>query len=589
MSTNLEDSVVLITSSNPKYQDIIGTGFVIYREAGTTYLLTCAHVVEDVGGKDSVLIYGQPATVIASSDVNDFDLAVVQIKHEKLINRPVLKLQNYCQEGTSVKAAGYYLYSSEKKRSLQTIEGVLGKQKYREDQDTGERAIAWEININNEGQLQKGYSGSPVVDRDSGLVIGVVTNMGTGGQIGEIISVEALEIICPLLIEKIKLELKSEKGVDYTKLRDLLAEGKWKEADEKTGEVMCQAAGKEKEGLLGVKDIDQFPCKDLHTINQLWLYYSNGKFGFSVQKEIYENLDAMKKYNYDQKIWDNFCDRLGWRHDEGGNWLDYSDLTFELNAPPGHLPRPTFLFQNLPWVDRNSKYRGMQEAASYGHWSQVMGMSHSLFSLIDTCKLLPLISQPDSSKFLKSVGGIDYTKLDDLLKQQKWQEADWETARVMCPDTKEINKLKVVDINNFPSKNLRIINQLWLHYSNGKFGFSVQKEIYQSLEKTKDIWENFGDHVGWRKDGKWLRYYDLDFDINAPNGHLPCGSLSGILAMVSPSVYPVGLNYGGWIYKGTITPQPPMGGVPADASSSSETGCVDVVGCFGALFSRKDL
>jgi hypothetical protein len=32
-----------------------------------------------------------------------------------------------------------------------------------------------------------------------------------------------------------------------------------------------------------------------------------------------------------------------------------------------------------------------------------------------------------------------------------------------------------------------------------------------------------------------------------------------------------------------------MGGVPADASSSSETGCVDVVGCFGALFSRKDL
>jgi hypothetical protein len=97
--------------------------------------------------------------------------------------------------------------------------------------------------------------------------------------------------------------------------------------------------------------------------------------------------------------------------------------------------------------------------------------------------------------------------------------------------------LKVVDINNFPSKNLRIINQLWLHYSNGKFGFSVQKEIYQSLEKTKDIWENFGDHVGWRKDGKWLRYYDLDFDINAPNGHLPCGSLSGILAMVSPSVY----------------------------------------------------
>lgn len=388
MTTNLEESVVLITSSNLKYQDVIGTGFVIYREEGTTYLLTCAHVVEDVGGKDNLLIYGQSATVLASSDVNNFDLAAIQFKHEKLINRPVLKLQNYPQEGTSVKAAGYYLYSSEKKRSLATVEGVLGKQKYREDQDTGERAIAWEININNEGQLQKGYSGSPVVDRDSGLVIGVVTNMGTGGQIGEIISIEALEIICPWLIEKIKLELKTEKGVDYTKLRDLLAvikwkeadfseielksercinytklrdllaAGKWKEADQETGKVMCQAAGRISEGWLKVEDIDDFPCEDLRTINQLWLHYSNGKFSFSVQKEIYENLGGTKEYN--QEVWEKFCDRVGWR--SWGNWKNYSSLVFDLeNAPYAHLP---IVFSGFSWSDKFSLLRMQKEGFS---------------------------------------------------------------------------------------------------------------------------------------------------------------------------------------------------------------------------------
>ena len=45
----------------------------------------------------------------------------------------------------------------------------------------------------------------------------------------------------------------------------------------------------QKEGWLGSEDIENFPCEDLRTINQLWLDYSDGKFGFSVMKEIYES------------------------------------------------------------------------------------------------------------------------------------------------------------------------------------------------------------------------------------------------------------------------------------------------------------
>ncbi|MBP0016279.1 MAG: GUN4 domain-containing protein [Cyanobacteria bacterium SBLK] len=43
-------------------------------------------------------------------------------------------------------------------------------------------------------------------------------------------------------------------------------------------------------GLLNVQSIDNFPCEDLREIDQLWIHYSKGRFGFSVQKRIYQGL-----------------------------------------------------------------------------------------------------------------------------------------------------------------------------------------------------------------------------------------------------------------------------------------------------------
>ncbi|MFM6309566.1 MAG: GUN4 domain-containing protein, partial [Dolichospermum sp.] len=76
------------------------------------------------------------------------------------------------------------------------------------------------------------------------------------------------------------------------------------------------------------------------------------------------------------------------------------------------------------------------------------------------------------------------------------------------------------------------IDQLWVKYSNGRFGFSVQKQIYQRYERIyrgyrgtreydEEIWRKFGDKVGWRKRGDWLYCKDITFDIKAPKGHLP--------------------------------------------------------------------
>ncbi|MGK7924458.1 MAG: GUN4 domain-containing protein, partial [Spirulina sp.] len=147
-----------------------------------------------------------------------------------------------------------------------------------------------------------------------------------------------------------EVELKSEKGIDYTKLRDLLAAGQWKEADKETGRVMCQVANRTEEGWLRVEDIDRFPCEDLRTIDRLWVHYSKGKFGFSVQKKIYQELGGTRKYN--EEVWRKFGFSVGWR--KGGKWLNYSDLTFDpKNVSHAHLPsvvKREERLNNLEWV-----------------------------------------------------------------------------------------------------------------------------------------------------------------------------------------------------------------------------------------------
>ena len=124
-------------------------------------------------------------------------------------------------------------------------------------------------------------------------------------------------------------------SVDYSQLDRLLASGKWEEAEHETKNKMLEAAGRTEERWFRISDIYGFPCEDLRTIDQLWVKYSNGRFGFSVQKRIYESLGGIIGY-YDQKIWEAFGDRVGWR--VNNTWLYYQHLEFPTLAPEGYLP-----------------------------------------------------------------------------------------------------------------------------------------------------------------------------------------------------------------------------------------------------------
>ena len=151
----------------------------------------------------------------------------------------------------------------------------------------------------------------------------------------------------PLALPMRGVELKSAVGQDYTKLQDLLFAKNWKEADEETRRVMLAVVKREEENYLDYESIDNFPCEDLRTIDQLWVKYSDGKFGFSVQKRIYQGLGGTREYNED--IWEKFADKVGWK--KGGSGGNYNDITFDKKAPEGHLPSDgwdkTWVFSGL--------------------------------------------------------------------------------------------------------------------------------------------------------------------------------------------------------------------------------------------------
>lgn len=128
------------------------------------------------------------------------------------------------------------------------------------------------------------------------------------------------------------VKLYSDRGVDYTTLQDLLANGEWKAASRETTRVMLLAARHTSDSELSGSDLEKLPCADLQTIDQLWVASSNGHFGFSVQYQIWESLGKGTD-------WDSYSqlgDRLGWR--QGGSWISFFKLTYNLQAPPGHLP-----------------------------------------------------------------------------------------------------------------------------------------------------------------------------------------------------------------------------------------------------------
>lgn len=124
--------------------------------------------------------------------------------------------------------------------------------------------------------------------------------------------------------------LRSHANIDYAPLAHLLAKQDFLAADRVTLEKLCELAGESavQRRWVYFTEVERFPTVDLQTINTLWQVYSEGKFGFSVQRELWLGVG---------RDWERLWERLGWK--KGNIWTRYpQEFTWSLEAPRGHLP-----------------------------------------------------------------------------------------------------------------------------------------------------------------------------------------------------------------------------------------------------------
>lgn len=147
---------------------------------------------------------------------------------------------------------------------------------------------------------------------------------------------ESKRTLNPTMVQKLEALKPKVQLSRYGELEKLLQAGEWEAADKETYRLMITTVGKEEGQWFDLEDFTNFPCEDLRTIDRLWVDASNGHFGFSVQKKIWQECGSPK---FSGKDWDRFCVKVGWQDSKATSYVSYSDLLKNPSlSPVGELP-----------------------------------------------------------------------------------------------------------------------------------------------------------------------------------------------------------------------------------------------------------
>lgn len=125
-------------------------------------------------------------------------------------------------------------------------------------------------------------------------------------------------------------ETPSARGIDYSPMQRALLDEDFEEADRLTSCVLRELAGDQavKRGYVYFSEVPPMEGLDLTTLDRLWIAYSQGRFGFTVQARLLKALEG----RYD-RLWP----RIGWKLD--GTWTRYPGaFQWSMDAPEGHMP-----------------------------------------------------------------------------------------------------------------------------------------------------------------------------------------------------------------------------------------------------------
>jgi hypothetical protein len=142
----------------------------------------------------------------------------------------------------------------------------------------------------------------------------------------------------------------------------------------------------------------------------------------------------------------------------------------------------------------------------------------------------------------RSAAAIDYGPLQAHLLQQDFEAADRLTSshlrQLAGSAAEQRGYVYFSEVAALPALDLESLDRLWLTYSLGRFGFSVQGQI---LRRCQGRWEALWSLLGWKQDGVWTRYPSgFTWSITAPEGHMPLiNQLRGVRLMDALLKHPV--------------------------------------------------
>lgn len=137
---------------------------------------------------------------------------------------------------------------------------------------------------------------------------------------------------------------------------------------------------------------------------------------------------------------------------------------------------------------------------------------------------------------LAAVSSQDYELLQNLLAAKNWHRADQETRRILQQWVHPKGDLYgTPQANTIPVEVIQVLDRMWQDASGGRFGFGVQQRIWQAAlaehpNNVNAAVKVFGDRVGWTRTTPnaayllapdWLTEPEVDFNLRAPQGHLP--------------------------------------------------------------------
>lgn len=335
-----------------------GTGFFV----DSDLILTCAHVVKGVTS-ESVQVYWQnqeafEIAVIEEIYFDPFDIALLRLG--SVSNKfPCVYLDTDIRSSDVFYTFGYPEGFENGAPVTFECEGITGDNP--------------PFIIFKHGQTRPGLSGSPLLNKRTGRVCGIVkftrdrtTNLGGGGILVETVysKFAGLQYNHQNFHDKDKtwsnalknsldksIEIKSEVGIDYKPLQTLLEAENWVKADEETTRLFRQLTKANTKKLPDILAIKRFPCSDLETIDRLWTTYSRGHFGFSIQQQIWESIEEQSGNSYN--IFRQFANQVGWipgEYDAKVGFLreffsgKQTDIPIDLSFPEGFVPLVSFCF-----------------------------------------------------------------------------------------------------------------------------------------------------------------------------------------------------------------------------------------------------